>query len=164
MKAIDLVRGALEMTHRGTLAMVADMADAAMTRPTSAGGNHPLWVMGHLAFIEGAVPQVLLGEDHPVGHWAPLFAPGTEPMSDASAYPPFAEVVATYTRLRERNLRLLNELGDGAMDRVPPNPPPGMEDVMRTFGQTFQLIALHQMVHYGQIADARRVAGRKPLM
>lgn len=35
---------------------------------------------------------------------------------------------------------------------------------MKTFGHTFLLITLHQMVHYGQIADARRVAGRKPVM
>jgi ABC-type oligopeptide transport system ATPase subunit len=33
-----------------------------------------------------------------------------------------------------------------------------------TTGRTLLLIALHQMVHYGQIADARRAAGRKPLM
>jgi hypothetical protein len=25
-------------------------------------------------------------------------------------------------------------------------------------------VTLHQMVHYGQIADARRAAGREPLM
>jgi hypothetical protein len=35
---------------------------------------------------------------------------------------------------------------------------------MATFGSSLLLIALHQMVHYGQIADSRRVAGRKPLM
>jgi len=40
---------------------------------------------------------------------------------------------------------------------------PGFEEVMKTVGQTFLLVALHNMVHYGQIADARRAAGRPPL-
>ena len=33
----------------------------------------------------------------------------------------------------------------------------------RTVGDTFLTIAMHQMNHRGQVADARRVAGRKPV-
>jgi hypothetical protein len=33
---------------------------------------------------------------------------------------------------------------------------------MSTIGRALLVIALHQMVHYGEIADARRAAGRKP--
>ena len=36
------------------------------------------------------------------------------------------------------------------------NIPPGFEDAMKTAGHTFLLVTLHQMVHYGQIADARQ--------
>ena len=49
-------------------------------------------------------------------------------------------------------------------DRIPVAVPLGFEDAMKTFGLTFLLITLRQMVYYGQIADARRVAGRAPLM
>jgi hypothetical protein len=164
MKAMDLIRWAMQMTDGATRNLVADMRDVPMTRPTSTGGNHPMWSMGHLAYIEGNLRRVVLGGRHPLDQWAPLFASGTQPLSDAAAYPPFDEVVAAYQDLRARNLKLLDEIGEAGLDRPPVAVPPGFEDAMKTVGQTFLLIALHQMVHYGQIADARRVAGRKPLM
>jgi hypothetical protein len=144
------------------------MRDAPLTRPTPGAkggdGNHPLWTLGHLAVIEGSIPEVLFGEPNPVAHWKPLFGSGTRPLDDPAAYPVFDEVLGTFRRLRAGTLRLLDEIGDEGLDRVPTNVPPGFEESMRTFGQTFLLIALHQMVHYGQIADARRVAGRQPLL
>jgi hypothetical protein len=167
MKAIEIIRWAMEMTDEGIERLVADMHDAALTPSTPGAkggdGNHPLWVLGHLAFIEGMMPSVLFGEPHPLAHWEPLFASGTTPTTDASRYPAFGEVLRTLHDLRARNLKLLDEVGDAGLDRVPKNVPPGFESVMETFGRTFLVIALHQMVHYGQIADARRVAGRKPL-
>ncbi len=168
MKAIDLIRWAMQMTDQATTRLVADMRDEPLTpstpRAKGGDGNHPVWILGHLAVIEGSVPQVLLGERNPVEHWKPLFFMGTEPKADAGLYPSFDEVLGTYRDLRARNLRLLEEIGDGGLDRAPKAPPPGFEGAMRTTGQTLLLIALHNMVHYGQIADARRVAGRKPIL
>ena len=168
MKAIDLIRWAMQLTEQGTARIAADMRDAPLTQPTpgatAGGGNHPLWTLGHLCFIEGAIPHVLLGRPNPVEHWKPLFAAGTQPSSDPAAYPTFDEVLRTYRELRAVNLKLLDEIGDTGLDRAPANVPPGFEDVMTTFGHTLLLVALHNMVHYGQIADARRAAGLKPLL
>ena len=50
------------------------------------------------------------------------------------------------------------------LDATPEFIPPGFEDAMKTTGRALLLIALHQMVHYGQLADARRAAGLPPLM
>ena len=164
MNTIDLIRWAMQMTAGGTAAMVEDLREAPLTQPTSRGGNHPLWVMGHLAFIEGSIRQALLAQPNPVEHWAPLFASGTQPTTDASAYPPFDEVFEKYRELRAKNLELLDEVGEAGLDRKPADVPAGFEDVMQTFGQTLLLTTLHNMVHYGQIADARRATGRKPLI
>ena len=164
MKAIDLIRWALEQTDEGTNALVADMGDAALVQPTDRGGNHALWSVGHLAYVEGAVTQILSGEPNPVERWKPLFGTGSKPTADAGVYPPFDEVLRTYRDLRARTLRMLDAVGEAGLDRVPENVPPGFEDAMKTFGHTFLLLTIHQMVHYGQIADARRAAGRKPLI
>src|SRR3954464_15343058 len=107
MKAIDVIRRALQFADRATLELIEDMRDAALTQPTPRGGNHPLWVLGHITFVEGNVPHVLFGEPNPVAHWAPLFAPGTQPTPDAAASPPFEEVLRTYRDLRARNLETL---------------------------------------------------------
>ena len=165
MKAIDVIRWALQQSDEGTNALIADIRGAAaLTQPTDRGGNHPLWLMGHLAFVEGAITQILFGESNPVAHWQPIFGTGTQPKPDAGAYPPFDEVVRAYRAGRARTLAMLDRVGDAGLDRRPDNVPPGFEDAMKTVGHSLMLITLHQMVHYGQIADARRVAGLKPLM
>jgi hypothetical protein len=135
-----------------------------LAQPGPQGGNHPLWIVGHLAVIEGSFAQTLLGEKNPVEHWWPLFGMGTQPQLDASIYPPFAEVLATFRRLRARNLELLDQFGEERLGETPRNVPPGFEEVMQTVGQTFLLNCLHSMVHYGQITDVRRVVGLKPLI
>ena len=79
MKAIDVIRTSLAMCESSTMSLIEDMRDAPMTQPTPRGGNHPLWVLGHITYVEGRIPQILYGEKNPVEHWAPLFAPGSEP-------------------------------------------------------------------------------------
>jgi uncharacterized damage-inducible protein DinB len=163
MKAIDVIRHALETSDRAVLQLVEDMKDAPLTQPTPRGGNHPLWVLGHLTFIEGNVPRILFGEPNPVAHWAPLFAPGTEPRTDAASYPPLEEILRTYRDLRARNLQALERIGEAGLDRPAEDPPDGMQHIFRTVGETFLVVALHQMNHRGQLADARRACGRKPI-
>jgi hypothetical protein len=163
MKAIDVIRWAMQLTEGGTARLVADMTDAAMTRSTPTG-NPVVWLVGHLCIVEGNMPRILLGRPNPVEHWTPLFGMGTQPKSDAGAYPPFEEVLSKYRELRAANLKMLDEIGDAGLDRKPAWVPPGFEDIMTTAGHTLALLSLHNMVHYGQIADARRMAGRKPLM
>jgi hypothetical protein len=164
MKAIDLIRNSLQFTEQGMLNLIEDMRDAPFTQPTAVGGNHPLWVMGHLACIEGFILAALLGDEPPSEHWASMFAPGTQPRADGAGYPPFDEVVRVWRDVRARTLRRLAEVGEAGLDAPSKAPPPGFEEALKTVGQGFMLIVIHQMVHYGQVTDARRMAGRMPLM
>ena len=167
MKSIDLIRWAMQMTEHGTNAIVDGLRDSPLARATPGArggdGNHAIWLLGHLCFVEGSLPKIVRGEAHPVEHWMPLFGTGTRSLNDASKFPSFDQVLAKFRELRGRNLALLDELGPDALDRAPAWVPPGFEDAMKTVGQTFLLIALHNMVHYGQLADVRRVAGLQPL-
>ena len=72
MKAIDLIRHAMQVSDKATLQLIEDMRDSAVTQPTPGGGNHPLWVLGHIALVEGNVPHVLFGEPNPVAKWGQL--------------------------------------------------------------------------------------------
>jgi hypothetical protein len=166
MKSSELIRWALTMTGQATEAIVRDMKDAPMTQPTSSGGNHPVWVLGHLSLIEGYVPGVIFGDAgkaNPVAKWEPLFASGSQPTAEPSRYPSFDEVLGAFRESRAESLRILEEVGETGLDRAPKAIPPGFENEMKTVGQTLLLMALHNMVHYGQVADARRAAGRAPL-
>ena len=163
MKAIDVIRTALQVSDQAFTRLAEDMRDAPLTSPTPRGGNHPLWVLGHLTLIEGNVPHVLFGEPNPVAKWAGLFKPGSEPTNNADAYPSFEELLRTYRDLRARNLQILEQLGEAGLDRPTKCPPRGLEAFMKTAGEALLVMALHQMSHRGQIADARRAIGRKPI-
>jgi uncharacterized damage-inducible protein DinB len=163
MTAIDVIRSATERSHQAILQLAEDMRDQPLMQPTPCGGNHPLWVLGHITFVEGNLPHVLFGEPNPVKHWAPIFAPGTEPTTDAATYPPFEEILRMYRDLHARNVAMLQQLGDASLDRRTKEPPRGLEAMLGTFGDTFLLTALHSMSHRGQLADARRAARRKPI-
>ena len=164
MKALDLIRWALEFTEAGLTQLVSDMRDKPMTQPTSAGGNHPIWVLGHLAYVEGAVANIMFGVPNPVEHWEKLFGTGSKPTTNAADYPSFDELLKTFRELRAKNLKRLVDVGEAGLDAVPKNVPDIFKDVMTSVGKTYLLIALHQNVHYGEICDARRVAGLKPLL
>ena len=163
MTSIDLIKNALAMGDGGMMMLLEDLRNAPMTFPTPHGGNHPLWVLGHITFVEASVPKVFFGEPHPLAHWGALFAAGAEPKSDPKVYPSFDEVLKAYKNARAKNLKLLDEIGEAGLDRPTKSPPKGLEQPLATFGKTFMTIAMHQMNHRGQLADARRALGRKPI-
>jgi uncharacterized damage-inducible protein DinB len=119
-----------------------------------------MWVAGHLALVEGLTHQLLTGGENPAADWAPLFAPETTPSADPARYPAFSDVRARYVQLRQKNLQLLDSLSEADLDKPVKNPPKGLEEHFATYGKSFLTLALHQMMHRGQISDAIRSAGR----
>jgi hypothetical protein len=68
-----------------------------------------------------------------------------------------------YRKHRARNIQAFEALGPAGMAKPTKAPPKGLEEALGTIGQTFMIVALHQMSHLGQVADARRSLGRAPL-
>jgi hypothetical protein len=163
MQTKDAIRFALTVSNGAVLNVIDEMSGAATTFPTPNGGCHPLWVLGHLTLVEGMVPEILFGEKNAAGEWQPYFGENSEPVADAKAYPPFAEVREKYRQLRERNLKLLESLSEADLDRPTKTPPKGREKEFATYGQSFLVLALHQAMHRGNVTDARRAAVRTAL-
>ena len=158
MHTKDAITFALTVSNKSVLGVIDEMSGAATTFPTPNGGCHPLWVLGHLALVEGMIPATLLGEENPAARWHQLFGEQSEPVADTAAYPPFAEVRDMYVRLRERNLALLDSLSDADLDKPTVAPPKGREREFATYGSSFLVLALHQMLHRSHVTDARRAA------
>lgn len=164
MNAVNFVRLTLEQSKGWILGLAADMKDAPLTAPTPNGGNHPLWVLGHLTFSEADLIHGLVsGEPNPLAEWKDLFGQGSEPTSDASLYPSFDEIMGKFEEVRANTLRVLDGMTDDDLDE-PSHAPEEMKDFFGTNGQVFATAAIHFAFHGGQIADARRAAGRPPLM
>lgn len=161
MTTKDAVRFALGLAEGAFLPSIDTMADAPLTYPTNNGGCHPLWVMGHLAVVEGMLAAMLTQGHNPAGDWEPLFAQDSVAVSDADRYPSFAEVRATFLGLRRDNLKRLDAMTEADLDRATPWQPQGLEEHFATVGKAFLTIALHQTMHRGQVTDAIRAAGRR---
>lgn len=164
MNAIEVIRLSLQFAQKVTLDSVGDMREDALrfATPGAKGGhgNHVVWTLGHLCVVEAWLPSILFGEPSALASWEKLFGIGSECRGDGAGYPSFDELVAKYTALRASTLKLLDGLGEAGLGRVPAQVPPGFESEMKTFGHTIQLVALHNLMHIGQVTDMRRQAGK----
>ena len=164
MQAVDFLKTSLEMTNGWIMGLVSDMQDSPLTAPTPNGGNHPLWCIGHLAYSEGnLVSAFIQGEKNPVADWESLFGQGSQPSADASQYPAMSEVISKMEQIRANTMAVVSSLTDDDLDK-PSNAPEELKHYFRTVGQCLAAIPIHFGFHGGQVADARRAAGRAPLM
>jgi uncharacterized damage-inducible protein DinB len=148
------------MTDEWMSGAAEDLRDAPLVQPTAKGGNHALWTVGHVAWVEGSFRAMLFGEPNPLEHWKPLFGQGTTPTADASAYPGYDEVFAAYKKLRADNLARIEALSDEDLARPPAKVPAEVPDLMKTKAQALMVLALHQVSHLGQLSVVRRALGR----
>ena len=160
MHAKEAIQFTLTASHRAVLSLIDAMSDAPTTFPTPNGRCHPLWVLGHLAFVEGMIPTVLFGKPNPVAEWQKYFGENSEPVDNANVYLTFAEVRAKYLELRDHNLNVLHSLAEEDLDKPTKAPPKGREHEFATFGRSFLVLSLHQMMHRSHVTDALRAAGR----
>ena len=159
MHSIDLIRGNLNRSTTRVLERIEDMRDHGLVYPTPNGGCHTLWVLGHLAYIEGLVTRTfMLGEPNPLDHWKALFD-GDEVSANINQYPPFEDVLITCRQARQATIAHLNTLAEADLDTPSAQSPAGYEHTFGTYRLCFQYTADHWYMHRAHLADARRAAG-----
>jgi len=161
MQAIDAIRTALKFSDMG-MKYLAEMSDAPLLRPGPSGGNHAMWIAGHLTVVEGRLQQMLHGIPNPVRHWKPLFDWGSEPLDDLSAYPPYEEVLQKFKELRDRTHAFLDQVGDAGLDQPTKTQPPGFKGFEKA-GAAILIIAVHASGHLGGLNVLRAAAGKQRL-
>lgn len=161
MKAIDAIRITLRFSDIATKHL-SEMSDAPLLRPGPWGGNHAMWIAGHLAVVEGRLHQMIHGTANPVAHWKPLFDWGSEPVDDPAAYPPFDEVLGKFKELRAQTHAYLDQFGDEGLDQPTKSQPPGFGG-FDTVGAAIQIIAGHAIGHMGGMTVVRAAAGKQRL-
>lgn len=164
MKATDYIKLSLESSQGWAIGLLADMESSPLTQPTPNGGNHPLWVLGHMTFSESALlDQFILGKPNRFEEWREIFGMGSQPSTDASQYPPFQDVMAKFQAMREETFAYLDTLSDDDLDQ-PSHAPEEFGPMFGTVAGVFTAMSNHVMFHAGQVSDARRTAGRDVLM
>jgi uncharacterized damage-inducible protein DinB len=164
MNSIDFIRTQMELSKSWILGLAADLQDAPLTTPTPNGGNHPLWTVGHLAYSEANIINAFAqGKENPLAQWQDLFGIGSQPVTDASHYPPYLDLLARFEAVRADTLVYLDTLTEDDLDK-PSHAPEEMKDYFSTIGNCLAVLTTHLAFHGGQLADARRALGRAVLM
>ncbi len=164
MKATDIILHSLDTATNWGMGMLNDLQDAPFAQPTSNGGNHAIWILGHITYSESSLLDgFILGKPNRFGHWEHLFAAGTTPTTDASKYPAFEELVKEFNTMRAATLDYLNTLSDDDLDK-PSYGPEEFGPLFGTVGACCSAMSGHIGFHNGQLADIRRALGRPPLM
>lgn len=163
MKTTEFIKLALENGKNWAHGLINDMKDAPLTQPTPKGGNHPLWVLGHLVKAESdLLDGFILGQPNRFPDLE-TFGMGSEPTTNADDYPSMDELFAKFEVIRAATLAHLDTLSDDDLGKKS-NAPEDFGAHFGTVGACFAAMITHQAFHSGQVADARRAAGRKALM
>jgi len=159
MQSIDHIRDNLNKSTDRVLTRIEEMRDHCDVLPTSMGGGHTLWVLGHLAYIEALIVRgFILGEPNPLANWEELFD-GADVPADVGLYPPFDKVLAKCRETRASTMMFLDSLSEDDLDRPSATVPEEFEETFGTYRLCLQFVADHWYMHRGQLADARRAAG-----
>ena len=116
MQSIDLIRDNLAERRDRALARIDEMRPHSLLFPTTNGGCHTLWVLGHLAFIKAlVVRRFMLGEPNPLADWEKVFDTA-DVSGEIGDYPPFDQVPAQCRPVRESTIALIDSLSEADLD------------------------------------------------
>ncbi|NOY43435.1 MAG: DinB family protein [Planctomycetes bacterium] len=160
MKATDYIKTEMGMSMAWVSGLMADIADVPLTAPTPNGGNHPWWTIGHLVYSESNILRCyVLGEENPLVEWKDIFGIGSQPSADGAGYPPMSELLEKFESVRAETLAYVDSITDADLDKASHAPEESAE-YFGTIGKCLAILTTHLAFHGGQIADARRAAGR----
>ena len=163
MDTIHLIRENLRRSETIVLSRIEDMRNHCMTQPTARGGCHTLWILGHLAYIEGLVIRTyMLDEANPLAEWQAMFD-GDDVASDIDQSIAFDRALAECRTMRASTLSLLGTFAEEDLDAPSAMAPKGTDELFGTCRRCFQYCADHWLMHRGQLADARRAAGQSKM-
>ncbi len=163
MKATEFIAAALEGGRIWMEALLGDLDGAdALVPATGAGGNHALWILGHLTVSEASIlSSYIQGRSPAMPEWQPLFGQGSQPVADPGKYPSKTWLLTKHREVRAETLAYLKSITDADLEN--PSHAAHHTEMFGTVGRCLAILINHQMFHAGQLSDIRRTLGRKPV-
>lgn len=164
MNTIAFIRQSLESTKGFASGLLMDLQDAPLAQPTSAGGNHALWIVTHLAFSEAQLFDVFIhGRKNRYEDFGKSVGLKSVPTTSADDYPSMEEAVAMFDSVRQDVLQYLDTIDDEALD-AKSHAPDDFGDGFGTVAKCLGAMVMHAAIHAGQLTVIRRSLGREPVM
>jgi len=166
MKAIDFITMSMTASREMSLLLINDLRDEPVAQPTIAGGNHAIWILGHLAYMESVMIHQMIGgkETCPLGSYKELFDADGDPSTNAASYPEIDELLSKYEDARTDTIAYIQSCTEESIDHPALGCPEEWKPFFGTIAQCLDFIAHHPSLHFGQLADIRRSLGRKPIL
>ena len=145
--------------HHAFAHLLADPVPAErFTEQPAPGVNHPAWIVGHLAFAADVGLKICRAPTVCPADWDAKFGIGSTPAADPGAYPPKAELLATYD-LAHQKLTAAVPAADPAV-LASPQPLDFLRPHIQTMGELLaHILSTHEAFHLGQLSTWRRVQG-----
>jgi hypothetical protein len=155
---VNAIAELFEASTGAAIAAAEQVPEDQRMNQVHAGKSHPLWQLGHMAAVTGnAAMGVCLGKTPSVpaeyrGHFAPAAMGGQPVQSDASAYPAWDDVLATYKAVATEVAASIRELEDSELAEAPRGPvPEPLKERFEVLGNSLVFLAMHNMYHVGQM-------------
>ena len=141
-----------------------DLTAPELIQPPFAGGNPPVYILGHLCRGERAAHGYLelLAPSGVDDGFLTQFGRGKVPPTDLAAYGDPRRMLPLFNRLRDTTLAALPDLTSGHLAK--PLAPPTALPIFTNLGEALNYVALHTMAHAGQLAATRRALGKPSVL
>ena len=120
--------------------------------------NHPVWILGHLAYSYSLTNSILTNKKEDLRKWKSLFGTGSRPIPIITAYPNTKELVDSFKNQRDelayssRNLTLAHYIKE--------NNAQCYKDSLPTLGDLLSYTMIgHTGYHVGQLVAYRTIHG-----
>ncbi|QDU14371.1 DinB superfamily protein [Gimesia maris] len=162
-QTLSLTELAIEQLHRSrnfVLALLETLSDDQL-HVRVGGGNHALWIMGHLAFADDAFSSAFLDEPSclPAEH-RERFTNGTTPSDNPADYPDREELLERMTTARNRFIKWAQTLEGDALWQASPE---AIASIAENAITAVHTLSQHDFIHGGQITTIRASLGMKPV-
>lgn len=153
----DLLIWSLENARQQTFCLVEDLRDEQMCRQTSAGENHPAWILGHLLLGDIYLLSMLKVRELSADFMDLLskYGPDSKPNSNIENYDSKRFLVERLTEtglLRTGALRNMKNFDE-------PTPDETLVRTQPSIGHHLQILVFHEGHHCGQLSAWRKAQG-----
>jgi hypothetical protein len=150
----DLLIWSLEKARQQTFSLVEDLREEQMCLQTSAGENHPAWILGHLLLGDIYLLSMLkvreLSADFSV--FLSKYGPASNPVSTPEYYDSKHLLVERLTETGLLRLDALRQMKN--LDQ--PTPDETLARTQPTIGHHLQILVFHEGHHCGQLSAWRK--------
>ncbi len=157
----DVGLAALRFSRKLLSGMLDATPDGMWCAQPVAGINHPLWLMGHVAWEDDDILVTLTGGASalPDG-WKAMFGTGSKPSSSLNDYPPVSEVRRCFDMTRESLLAWYGGLDEATLASPLPD---ALQGTAESYAALAGTLAWHEGLHAGQLTVARKLMGLPPV-